>query len=325
MSGGAVRGGAVGQRRRRRLGVALLLDPPVANEVDTLRRALGDTTLGRVAPHLTLVPPVNVREDQLASALSVLREAAARQRGPLELALGPVSTFLPVNPVLYLAVGAEDPSEMGALARLHDSALAGPLSKPERWEWAPHVTLHDDCGPEKIAAAMTALASYRADVVFDRVVLLEERDHVWEPIADTNLGAPAFIGRGGLDLEITQGRVAGPDVLDVVDAAGGREAWESSLRPPAALSGMVVLTGRRGGAVAGAAVAWQIPLGRQGGGSVHAGVLVVPEQRGLGVGRALLRAVEVAVVERGWPNATVVGHGPASFYTHCSAWVTVTN
>ena len=41
--------------------VALLLPEPLDVEVDALRRACGDPMLERVRPHVTLVPPVNVR------------------------------------------------------------------------------------------------------------------------------------------------------------------------------------------------------------------------------------------------------------------------
>ena len=46
---------------RVRLGVALLIPPPFDREVDGLRRALDDGSLGRIPAHLTLVPPVNVK------------------------------------------------------------------------------------------------------------------------------------------------------------------------------------------------------------------------------------------------------------------------
>ncbi|MDQ1402032.1 MAG: hypothetical protein QOG03_348, partial [Actinomycetota bacterium] len=71
-----------------RLGVALLIPNPLAAEIDGLRRALGDGGLDRIPPHLTLVPPVNVREDRLSDALAVLRNAGTGTR-PFILELGP--------------------------------------------------------------------------------------------------------------------------------------------------------------------------------------------------------------------------------------------
>ncbi|MCU1449982.1 MAG: hypothetical protein JWP02_2152, partial [Acidimicrobiales bacterium] len=88
---------------KRRLGVALLVPSPLDREVDALRRACDDGALGHIPSHLTLVPPVNVREDAMADALRVLRKAAAPIR-PFTVELGPPATFLPDNPTLYLAV-----------------------------------------------------------------------------------------------------------------------------------------------------------------------------------------------------------------------------
>jgi len=327
--------------RRHRLGVVLLLDPPVSVEVDGLRRALGDGALGAIPPHVTLVPPVNVRADELDEALEVLLGAAHRQRGPLELVLGPVSTFLPANPVVYLAVGG--PS-LGDLASLRQAVLAGPLRRSVRWPWAPHVTLCDEAPPERIAAAVEALASFEAMVTLDRAVLLEEVGRRWSPVADAFLGRPAVAGRGGLELELTESTLAGPDVAamvgDVVDevaeekAEGRAEgAVEHFARAQAmALAGAVadargeldagrphriVLTARHHGEVVGAAVAW---AERRAGSVVEVCVLVEHGWRRLGVGRALLVALEARVRERGWAPGPVRGHGPPEFFSRCSAW-----
>ena len=50
----------------------MVLDVPAASEVDGLRRAVDDPALGRMAPHITLVPPVNVRTADLGAALARL-------------------------------------------------------------------------------------------------------------------------------------------------------------------------------------------------------------------------------------------------------------
>ena len=202
---------------RRRLGVALLVPPPVAVEVDGLRRALGDPSRRRIPPHLTLVPPVNVREEDLGAALDVLRRAAravaarAPRLGaagavhpltppgelagggggavpPLDLRLGPAATFHPVNPVVYLAVGGA----VAALGALRERVFVPPLERTLAHPFVPHVTVADDLDPDRIRAALTALVDYVVDVRIDAVHLLEEgRDRVWRPIADAPLSRRA--------------------------------------------------------------------------------------------------------------------------------------
>src|SRR5262245_56850064 len=118
-----------------RLGVALLVPSPVAAEVDGLRRAVGDGSLERISPHLTLVPPVNVNRERLGEALAVLRAAAAGTP-PIEAHLGGLATFLPDNPVLYLTLdkGHDD------IAALRGRVFREPLARTLRWPFVPHVT-----------------------------------------------------------------------------------------------------------------------------------------------------------------------------------------
>jgi len=166
---------------RLRLGVALLVPPPVGAEVDGLRRAAGDGALGRIPPHCTLVPPVNVREDRLSDALAHLRDAGSTTR-PFRVELGPVETFLPDSPVLYLAVGGDG---FEALLDLRDRVFSEPLSRPVTWPFVPHVTLAEEMEARRIDASIRAFANYRAEVTFERVHLLEEGEgRVWSPIAD---------------------------------------------------------------------------------------------------------------------------------------------
>jgi 2'-5' RNA ligase len=301
-----------------------LLDPPGSVEVDGLRRALGDSSLEAVAPHLTLVPPVNVRSGDLGQALGVVRRAAAVEEGPLELDLGPVATFVPATPVVYLAVGGPD---LDRLARLRSAVVCGPFLRPDRWPWVPHVTIADQALAEDAGAALASLRHYRSHISFDRIVVLEERHHRWHPLADVALGPPAVGGRGGLELEITEGRMPGPDVMvmaesqfagiddaemrsNLADFVGGLGAGQPAQS--------VVLTGRREGGVAGAALAWQ---SGQPGGPVNVTVLVDQACRRQGVGRALLAALEVSVRRRDWAVEAVRGYGPTEFFRQSSGWI----
>jgi 2'-5' RNA ligase/GNAT superfamily N-acetyltransferase len=244
---------------RRRLGVALLIDPPRSDEIDGLRRALGDRALARIAPHVTLVAPVNVKDDSLPSTLALIRSAAVECGRPLQLTLGPPATWLPANPVLYLPVGGDLPE----LRRLREAVFVPPLERSLAWPWVPHVTLADDVESSRIGAAIEALGGYQVAVTIDRIVLLELRHpsasppasapasppggssggssgggpytptssrspaaawppagRRWVPIADAALAPALVVGRGGVELTLVQGRLLGPDALALLAAAG---------------------------------------------------------------------------------------------------------
>ncbi len=253
----------------------------MAHEVDGLRRALGDGMLGRVGPHITLIPPVNVREDELAVALAVVRAATA-STGVLTLDLGPVETFLPVNPVVYLAVGGPSLPIVHTLqAAVHD----GPLARPISHDFVPHVTVADDLDPERIPEAISALAGYRHSIVKIRHlhVLEEVRDEndqrVWRPLAGVALGPPSVVGRGGLETLIEVHDRVPPDA-----GALGADQEPADVVLVARRSDGVV--GLLGGRVRGAK-AWL------------EWVEVDPGVEGEGVGTQLLAAYESVAAERG--------------------------
>lgn len=201
---------------RQRLGVAVLIPGSVASEIDALRRAVGDEDVTRIAPHVTLVPPVNVRDEDVDAAVEVLRSAAAKVP-PLRLELGPVTTFAPVSPTLHLAVGGD----VHDLYRLRDAVFVPPLERTLTHEFVPHVTLIE--GTSHIEAGLVALAGYRADAVVTSVHLLREtRDddgaRIWRAVADATLGAkPAVIGRGGLELELVASSRLAPEAQRWLD------------------------------------------------------------------------------------------------------------
>lgn len=278
---------------RRRVGVALLLPEPVASEVEGLRRACDDPALGTIAPHLTLVPPVNVRADDLGAALALLRAAAA-SCPPLALRLGPPVTFLPDEPVLYLAVagavgeadgvadatarrrvamaapgGAQaavddgDDDEVEAdpglerLHRLRGEVFDPPLARPLSHGFVPHVTLCAGGQAELLEAAARGLGSYEVEVELGEVTLLEEvrdeRGRRWAPLADAPLGGPAVVARGGLPVELSAGRIIDPEAAALVPA----HAVDPCRNPdgPAGQEPLVV-TARREGAPLGLAAGW---------------------------------------------------------------------
>jgi 2'-5' RNA ligase len=184
----------------------LLLPEPWATEVDGIRRGLGDGAFTDVAPHITLVHPVNIREEELPAACALLRSVAG-SIDPFTVRIGPPGTFEPVTPTAYLAVGGE----VDVVHRLYRELRAEPFVRPSVHEFVPHVTVSNDCPPERMAAAMTALADYDVDITLRTVSLLEHRSegpHLWNPIADVVLGSLAVVGRGGYELELCTSTLA---------------------------------------------------------------------------------------------------------------------
>ena len=277
---------------RQRLGVVLLVPHPIATQVDGLRLALGDGALGRIEPHITLVPPVNVAERDLPKAFSIVRTAATTV-APLSLRLGPVTTFAPVNPVAYLRVAGE-PQVLEALERLRAGCGQGPLERPQDHDFVPHVTVADDLAEGRIESAVWALADFAAEVTFDRVhVLAELPGRLWRPVADAPLGErPATVGRGSLPLDlVTSGR---PDV----EAAALLSFEESTAGLPFAV------TAYRDGQAIAAAWGWSAR-----GALELADLVVAPEHRGQGIGRHVVAAVEALARRRG---CTLVGVNAAA-------------
>lgn len=296
---------------RLRVGVVLVVPPPVGTEVDALRRAVGDPRLGRVAPHVTLVPPVNVREDRVDDALAVLRSAAAATR-PLRLVLGPPATFLPVNPVLHLPVGGD----LAGLAALRERVFTDPLARPLTLPFVPHVTLLDGGDADLVAAGAQVLGSFVADVVVEAVHLLHEerRDadgaRVWVPRAEARFGGRAVVGRGPLEVRLEVTGTPGPDV-----AVWAERTWAAHDRERDEEAGTEVplaVVARRGGDTVGLAT------GRVRGPEAHLSRLLVdPSVRGEGVGSHVLAAYCSAAAERGAALVRVrapAGGRAAAFY-----------
>lgn len=294
------------------MGVALVVDHPTGLEVAGLRRALGDPSLETAPAHITLVPPVNVKEADFARALAVMREAASSVAGPFELTLGPPASFLPDNPVCYLAVGGE-PCALNALRTVRDTVFAEPLERKLSWPWVPHVTILDGGEPGKIAEALRCLGSFAAKATFDRLVLLElGPDRCWRPRADALFGPLVRVATGGLPVDVTFSRLPDADRPDVGWPDAG---WPGFHRPGSEmLAAPVFAAARREGSLCGRAGAWVDVSGPS------VAVWVDPAKRRQGIGAILLAQLEARLRYEGWRFERLCAHGPSGFFERRSSW-----
>lgn len=289
--------------------MVIVVPEPVATEIQGLRRALGDPVLDRIMPHITLVPPVNVRVDDLGAAVTVLRSAAAAARS-LSFTLGPPQTFGPDSPVLYLPVGG-DPDDLDRLDRLRRASFVEPLWRSVDHEFVPHVTVAAELPPSRLAAGIEALADYEMAFTARAVTLLRyesaptpldppgsRRHRVgprWVPIADARLDRPAVIGRGGWEIELTVGSVVDPEGREVFDAAGlqiAPDPYPRSLLWAGAVPRAFVVTARHRGRAVGVGMGHVWPAYDGVTGGLVTSIVVRPDAADQGIERHLELALQ---------------------------------
>lgn len=263
-----------------------------------LRRATGLAEPFHVAPHLTLVPPVNVAEGDLGDVGAVLRRVAASSV-PLELDVGPAATFLPETPTLHLEVAGPD---LDGLRAMRGHLRSGPFDRPDVWPFHPHVTIREHAESELVAAGLRAFAGFHQRWVVPSLHLLEQRrrgpEHplhgqaCWWPIREEPLGGLSIVGRGGVELALRTVTIVEPDVsgllglaADVDDASGERNRL-------VVVAESATTTGELLGAAAGRLVS-----GSDVGELSHLSVL--PARRGEGIGARLLAAWISSAAARG--------------------------
>ena len=183
------------------------------------------------------------------------------------------------------------------------------------WSFVPHVTVADDAPPDRIEAAVEAMADWRAEVTFPAIQLLEEGPgRVWTSIADVMLEPPAIVGRGGREVELTVS-----EQLDTETRAFAAREWaafdEEHFGEAAGPEVPFAITARHLGIVVGFASGEVLASG-----VAHLSELVVAQgERGTGLGSRLLAGVEDLARRRGCARITLhteEGSRAAAFYVH---------
>jgi 2'-5' RNA ligase/GNAT superfamily N-acetyltransferase len=264
-----------------------------AREIDGLRRALGGSGLGRIDPHVTLVPPVNVREEDLVDVLRLVRGVAAAD--PAEVVLGPARTFAPRTPVVYLEVGGDTARITDLRRRLSQPPLVPGVARPER-PFVPHVTIGGRVDRARIAGALAMLDEFRLPVSLATVVLCEQDVAAprlpWHVIADVALGSGATVGRGGRELVFVGSTILDPETAEWAQATPGEEP-PGPEKDEAAGARFVLVAyagGRPVGAVVGSVAGATVEVHR---------IRLDAGRRGEGIGGQLVAAAERAAAGRG--------------------------
>lgn len=169
------------------IGVALAIPEPWATQLQDYRTALGDETATRIPTHITLVPPTEVADDELAGIDAHL-EATAHGFRAFDVHLRGTGTFRPVSPVVFvtLAEGIADCEQLAHAVR------RGPLDVPLQFPYHPHVTIAHHLADETLDRAFTELATFECVFEADEFHLYRHEDAAgWRPTRDYPLGGEA--------------------------------------------------------------------------------------------------------------------------------------
>lgn len=251
------------------MAVAATFHPAQAAWIDGVRRMLGSRAVGRIEPHVTLLPPHERTPEELEVLMAEVAVLAA-QAPPPRIALRDVGVFENRRPIAYL--GVED--EGGWLAE-----RARSLGWPSERAFVPHVTILEG-GDRAALRALAQLGAGFAEPARLRalsVLLARRRDprRRWRPILEARFGESWVLVRSHLRLRVV-----------VSDGA-----WAMALPPRRARSALAIHEGGVIGIVSAIEVsdaAWQLADAR----------VFDPELRGFGVGGALVERVAASLAPR---------------------------
>jgi 2'-5' RNA ligase len=167
------------------IGVALPVPEPFLGELGAYRERLGDPRAHSIVAHITLIPPVRIKDQvHLELVNAHLRQVGASAR-PFRVELRGSASFRPTSPVVYVPVvrGEEAIRSLEALVR------TGPLARNLKFLFHPHVTIAHALPDVRLDEAEEALASYRAEFEVARLGLfVHGADGVWRESREIPFG-----------------------------------------------------------------------------------------------------------------------------------------
>jgi 2'-5' RNA ligase len=159
------------------IGVAVAIPEPWASQLQEYRTSVGDISASSIPTHITLVPPTEVDDDELADVEKHLAEAAADVRR-FEVHLRGTGTFRPVSPVVFVSL-VEGISQCEGLAQ---AVRRGPLAVDLAFPYHPHVTVAHHLADDRLDQAFDDLAGFECEFgVEDFRLYVHDHSHGWKP------------------------------------------------------------------------------------------------------------------------------------------------
>ena len=165
------------------IGVAIPIPEPWATQLQDYRTSVGDVTAEQIPTHITLIPPVEVADEDLDGVEEHLRDAAGAVGG-FDIHLRGTGTFRPVSPVVFVTV-AEGISSCEVLAK---AVRSGPLEVDLHFPYHPHVTIAHHLDDDTLDRAFAELADFECRFTVDSFSLyVHDADAGWQPTSEFRL------------------------------------------------------------------------------------------------------------------------------------------
>ncbi len=125
-------------RAAHTIGVAIAVPEPYGAELTKWRETLGDPLALAIPPHVTLITPMQVDDDQLALVIDHLDLVASGQ-WPFDIQLRGTGSFRPVSPVVFvaLAAGISDCERIERAVRSRSAFPSGEVQLPPTRDGCP--------------------------------------------------------------------------------------------------------------------------------------------------------------------------------------------
>lgn len=171
-------------------GIALFPSKKLQDLANSLRKRY-DPHYALIPPHLTLKEAFELDDDQVDEVVQYIHEVA-KDIPPIPLKITKVSTFHPVNNVIYLKVEENEP-----LTKLHEKLHEGILEEEKKYKFVPHITIGQEMSDDEHSDVLGRLRmkEFNHEETVDRFQLLYQLDNdSWTVYETFHLGGKSFHG-----------------------------------------------------------------------------------------------------------------------------------
>ena len=153
-------------------GIALFPSKELQDVANSFRKRY-DPHYALIPPHLTLKNPFEASNEEIKTITTTLHEVA-RNHSPFSLDVLKVSSFYPVNNVIYLKV---DPNQ--ELLGLHGSLHSGYFNDNKEYAFVPHITIGQNLSNDEHSDVLGQLqmSKIRQSELIDRFHLLYQLEN----------------------------------------------------------------------------------------------------------------------------------------------------